>query len=162
MTENAGCYVSIMNMFRILTFLLLFTPMASIAGDEEQFIALFDRYNEANKKADINALKKYLVNVQIAVLQDCIDNQLCGTSAITGMRNGALSHYSITNFVEYAMGGRIIKIQNANANTDKVNGPAVQLYYEGIEVSGFVGKGHATFVVEDEVWKISMTTWGAR
>lgn len=155
-------HVSIMKIHTVIMFLLLIVPLVSGAGDEEPYVSIFDKYNEALKKADVQALEKYVVKVQVSVLKECLADPQCAESAIAGMKKSALSKYTVTNFVEYARGGRIVKIQNANAKIDKVNGPAVQLYYEGVEVSGYAGKGHATFGIENGVWKISMTTWGAR
>jgi len=150
-----------MKIYTIIIFIFL-APLTSLAGAEDQFVFIFDKHNEALKRGDVKELEKYLVEIQASVFEECLADRRCGEGAIRGMKNGALSQYSITNFVEYAKGSRILKLQDKNAKIDKVNGPAVQLYYEGIEVRGFAGKGHTTFIVEDGAWKISTTTWGAR
>lgn len=142
--------------------MLLISPLSLFAGDKDNFVFIFNKYNEALKLANIQEIEKYLVNMQVSILKECLADSICGKSAIEGMKNGALSKYTITNFVKYAKDGRITQILDKKRKIDKVSGPAAQLYYEGVEVSGHIGEGDATFVIEDGIWKISMTSWGSR
>jgi len=142
--------------------LLLIVAPASNALDEDYFIEIFDHYNEALKQGDLQALEKYLVRIQMSVTKECLSHPVCGPDGLERMKNGALAHYTVTNFVEYSKDGCLVQIRDVDADIEPVNGPAYQLYYEGVEVSGQAGKGYAGFVYEDGVWKVGMTTWGAR
>ena len=138
---------------------LFISPLASNAVEEEEIRLIFDQYNQAMINLDFDELEKYKMNVQASELYKCMEDPQCGPGMIEKMRVVTLSDYTITNFVEYAKGMRIVQISNPNADITPVNGPATELYYEGTNVNGRKGKGEVVFIIEDAVWKVSGMSW---
>ena len=146
----------------LLATLVLSVPLSVFAAEEADFVAIFEKYNDARKSAEIEILTGVLVKVQAEGVEECIGNTICGKHLIKNLKNDALKSYRVTNFVEFDMDGHIIKQRGNNSVIEHVSGPAAQIYYEGEEVRGDKGFGVITFIFEEGKWKISMISWEKR
>lgn len=146
----------------LLATLILSAPLSVFPAEEADFIAIFERFNDARKSAEIEMLTQILVKVQAEGIEECIGNTMCGEHLAKNLKNDALKSYRVTNFVEFDAVGHIVKQRGDTSALEHVSGPAVQIYYEGEEMRGDRGLGVITFVIEEGKWKISMLSWKKR
>ena len=146
----------------LITTLALNVPLAIFAAEEADFVAIFEKYNDARKSSEIETLTRFLVKAQVEGIDECIGNDMCGKHLINNLQNDALKSYRVTNFVEFDASGHIIKQRGDSDAIEHVGGPAAQIYYEGEEVRGDKGLGIITFVIEEGEWKISTISWKKR
>lgn len=128
----------------IKTITLIFSiTLCNIAHAEtrEQFVLIFEKYNEANKTNNTDIVLTILVKELRSVLEECLADKICGTSALKSMRDNALNLITYCNFKEI--------------KKDKV----YKLNYSGTEVAGRGGSGYVIFIKENDIWKISTTSW---